>query len=222
MGFLARLLTSLPLLIVSPLVMLITAVALAVADILSPSSSLQEGGAATKAKACSIVIPNWNGRDLLARYLPYVEAAVAGNPANEILVVDNGSTDGSVQFLRENFPSVKALALERNLGFGGGSNAGFQAAANDIVVLLNNDMRVEPGFLAPLLAGVTADKVFAVSCQIFFSDPARLREETGLTQGWWADGSLRVRHRIDSGVSDLYPCFYGGRLARRCQFSNDI
>ena len=210
MAFLARLLKSLPLLIVSPLVMLITAVALAVADIFSPSSSLLEGGAATQAKACSIVIPNWNGRDLLARYLPFVEAALAGNPANEILVVDNGSTDGSVEFLRENFPRVKALALERNLGFGGGSNAGFQAAANDIVVLLNNDMRVEPDFLAPLLAGFTDDKVFSVSCQIFFSDPARLREETGLTQGWWEDGSLRVRHRIDSGVSDLYPCFYGG------------
>src|SRR5439155_8495718 len=185
MAFLARFLKSLPLLIVSPLVMLITAVALAVADIFSPSSSLPEGGAATQAKACSIVIPNWNGRDLLARYLPFVEAAVAGNPANEILVVDNGSTDGSVQFLSENFPRVKALALERNLGFGGGSNAGFQAAANDIVVLLNNDMRVEPDFLAPLVAGFTDDKVFAVSCQIFFSDSARLREATGLTQVWW-------------------------------------
>src|SRR5260370_39495258 len=116
MGFLARLLTSLPLLIVSPLVMLITAVALAVADIFGPSSSLPEGGAATKAKACSIVIPNWNGRDLLARYLPYVEAAVAGDPAHEILVVDNGSTDGSVEVLRENFPRLNAGALERHLG----------------------------------------------------------------------------------------------------------
>ena len=102
------------------------------------------------------------------------------------------------------------LALETNLGFGGGSNAGFRAAANDIVVLLNSDMRVEPDFLAPLLAGFTDEKVFAVSCQIFFSDPDRLREETGLTQGWWEDGGLRVRHRIDDGISDLYPCFYGG------------
>src|SRR5260370_3961699 len=71
-------------------------------------------------------------------------------------------------------------------------------------------MRVQLDFLAPLLAGFTDDKVFAVSCQIFFSDPGRLREETGLTQGWWEDGSLRVRHRIDNGISDLYPCFYGG------------
>ena len=42
------------------------------------------------------------------------------------------------------------------------------------------------------------------------SDPARLREETGLTQGWWQDGSLKVRHRIDPAIGDLYPCFYGG------------
>ena len=98
----------------------------------------------------------------------------------------------------------------QNLGFGGGSNAGFRAAKNDIVVLLNSDMRVAPDFLAPLLEGFRDPEVFAVSCQIFFTDPAKVREETGLTQGWWQDGSLRVRHRIDDAVDDLFPCFYGG------------
>src|SRR5581483_11189850 len=48
------------------------------------------------------------------------------------------------------------------------------------------------------------------SCQIFFSDPAKRREETGLTEGWWQHGGLRVSHRIDPMVDDLYPCFYGG------------
>jgi glycosyltransferase involved in cell wall biosynthesis len=52
--------------------------------------------------------------------------------------------------------------------------------------------------------------VFSVACQIFFGDPERRREESGLTQGWWRDGRLRVRHRIDDAVTDLYPCFYGG------------
>jgi glycosyltransferase involved in cell wall biosynthesis len=105
---------------------------------------------------------------------------------------------------------VKLLALDRNLGFGGGSNAGFREAKNDIVVLLNNDMRVEPDFLAPLLEGFADPQVFAVSCQIFFKDPNKVREETGLTQGWWQDGALRVRHRTDAAVTDLFPCFYGG------------
>jgi GT2 family glycosyltransferase len=156
------------------------------------------------------VIPNWNGRDLLEKYLPSVVAALAGNPRNEIVVVDNGSSDGSADWVRQRFPEVKLLALDRNLGFGGGSNAGMRAAKNDIVVLLNSDMRVDADFLAPLLAGFTDERVFAVSCQILFTDSAKRREETGLTQGWWEEGGLRVRHRIDSQILDLYPCFYGG------------
>ena len=161
-------------------------------------------------RPASVVIPNWNGRDLLAKYIPPLLDALAGNPANEIVVVDNGSEDGSAEFLRENFPQVKVVRLEKNLGFGGGSNAGFRAASNDIVVLLNSDMRVDRDFLAPMLEGFTDEKVFAVSCQIFLSDPEKRREETGLTEGWWDDGSLRVSHRDDPVVDRLYPCFYGG------------
>ena len=160
--------------------------------------------------AASVVIPNWNGRDLLEKYLPSVVAAVAGNPRNEIIVVDNGSDDGSTEFVRQAFPGVRLVALDRNLGFGGGSNRGFREARNDIVVLLNSDMRVAPDFLQPLLDGFTDELVFSVSCQIFFSDPGKKREETGLTQGWWAQGALRVRHREDPQVTELFPCFYGG------------
>ncbi len=131
-------------------------------------------------------------------------------PGSEIVVVNNGSDDGSVEWMRANYPGVRVLALPRNLGFGGGSNAGFRAAVNDVVVLLNSDMRVEPDFLAPLLDGFTDETVFAVSCQIFLGDKSRRREETGLTQGWWQDGGLRVSHREDPRVDGLFPCFYGG------------
>jgi len=62
------------------------------------------------------------------------------------------------------FAQARFLALDRNLGFGGGSNAGFRAAKNDVVVLLNSDMRVAPDFLQPLLEGFGDPGVFAVSC----------------------------------------------------------
>ena len=74
----------------------------------------------------SVVIPNWNGRDLLEKYLPTVLAACA--PADEVIVVDNASTDGSAEFVERVFPQVRLLRMERNLGFGGGANAGIRAA----------------------------------------------------------------------------------------------
>jgi GT2 family glycosyltransferase/glycosyltransferase involved in cell wall biosynthesis len=252
MAFLKRLVRALPLLLISPLLVFLSALTLALSDLFSfagaPDSgepeigvhtnergSLRErlsrrkfaraGGRTSRLKggcsqdwlphksacaAASAVIPNWNGKELLEKYLPSVVEAFAGNAANEIIVVDNGSTDGSAEFVRTAFPQVKLVALEANLGFGEGSNAGFRAAVNHIVVLLNSDMRVAPDFLAPLLDGFREPGVFAVSCQIFFSDASKPREETGLTQGWWEDGGLRVRHRIDPAVTDLFPCFYGG------------
>jgi len=206
-----RFIKSLPLLVVSPFLLLIAILAMAAADFFAIFRRQQPSNNQRPSRdAATVVIPNWNGRDLLARYLPSVVEALAGNAANEILVVDNGSEDGSAEFLRTHFPSVRVLALNRNLGFGGGSNAGFREARNDIVVLLNSDMRVERDFLTPLLAGFADEKVFAVSCQIFFSDPGKLREETGLTQGWWENGGLRVRHRIDPAITSAFPCFYGG------------
>jgi GT2 family glycosyltransferase/glycosyltransferase involved in cell wall biosynthesis len=212
MAALVRILRALPLLILSPLLLTVAALAMIITDVafaIFGRKHADSNGPVSR-RAASVVIPNWNGRDLLEKYIPSIETALDGNPDNEIIVVDNGSSDGSAEFLAERFPAVKVLALERNLGFGGGSNAGFRAAKNDVVVLLNSDMRVQPDFLQPLLDGFANDKVFAVSCQIFFSDPARVREETGLTQAWWQDGALRVRHRADDNVRDLYPCFYGG------------
>jgi len=207
-----RLIASLPLLIISPVLLLAAIIAIASADL---AASLRKKPPAPRDQrpantAASVVIPNWNGRDLLAKYLPSVIDAMGNDPQNEIIVVDNGSEDGSANFLHENFPAVRVLALGRNLGFGGGSNEGFRTAKNDIVVLLNSDMRVQSAFLAPLREAFTDEKVFAVSCQIFFSDPVKLREETGLTQGWWENGGLRVRHRIDAAIAEPFPCFYGG------------
>ncbi len=212
MAFLQRLLRALPLLLLSPLLWLIAILALACTDLawLIFGRRIAPQEKQPSRRAASVVIPNWNGRDLLEKYLPSVEAALQGNPENEIIVVDNGSADGSAEFVRSRFPGVKLVALPRNLGFGGGSNAGFRAARNEIVVLLNSDMRVEPDFLAPLLEGFADSQVFAVSCQIFLSDPTKRREETGLTGGWWQDGALKVTHRADSQVNTLFPCFYGG------------
>jgi GT2 family glycosyltransferase len=209
MALLWRILRNLPLLVLSPFLLAIPLAVIALADLYRKRKLLPPSIRPSTA-AASIVIPNWNGRDLLEKYIPSILEATKTNPANEIIVVDNASEDGSAEFLETAFPTVRVLKLDRNYGFGGGSNRGFAAAKNDIVVLLNSDMRVAPDFLPPLLDAFTDENVFAVSCQIFFSDPAKLREETGLTQAWWENGGLRVRHRIDENVTSAFPCFYGG------------
>jgi GT2 family glycosyltransferase len=207
-----RVLGALPLILLSPLLVLLSAICLFFSDLLYflLRPRRRENNRRPASQAASIVIPSWNARDLLEKYLPSVIESLQQAPGSEIILVDNASTDGTSSYVRQNFPEVRVLSLARNEGFGGGSNAGFNAAKNEIVVLLNNDMRVEPDFLKPLLEGFMDDKVFSVSCQIFFSDPGRKREETGLTEGWWAQGALRVRHRVDDNVDRLFPCFYGG------------
>ena len=123
----------------------------------------------------SIVVLNWEGKHLLEEFLPSVVAAVKQDGRDhEILVVDNGSTDGSVDFLKVRFPGIRVVPLPRNMRYTGGNNAGIKAALNDIVIFLNNDMQVDPDFIKPLLEGFAQEDVFSVSCQVFFQD----REKT--------------------------------------------
>ena len=162
---------------------------------------------ASRRDRASVVIPNWNGKELLEECLHSV-VAEAQRGGHEVLLVDNGSSDGSVDYVREHFPEVHLLALGSNLGFGAGCNAGVRAATHDIVVLLNNDMRVEPGAIDALLDPFVSEDVFAVSAQILFWDAARRREETGQTVGKFSAGRLYVAHEPPGPA--VRPVFYAG------------
>ncbi|MFN8005703.1 MAG: glycosyltransferase family 2 protein [Terriglobia bacterium] len=162
----------------------------------------------------SIVVLNWEGRHLLEEFLPSVVAAVREDGRDhEILVVDNGSTDDSVSFLKAHFPEVRLVLLPTNMRYTGGNNAGIKAAKNDIVIFLNNDMQVDPNFIKPLLEGFDKEEVFSVSCQVFFQDKERRREETGKTRARWIWGFLEPYHDqiLSSDVDEkLVPIFWGG------------
>jgi len=163
----------------------------------------------------SIIVLTWEGRHLLEEFLPsVVEAVKHDGRDHEILVVDNGSRDGSVEFLKAHFPSVRVVALDRNRRFTGGNNAGVAAAKNDIAVFLNNDMEVDRDFLKPLLDGFQDETVFAVSCQVFFQDKTRRREETGNTKARWRLGFIEPYHGEvpEKGTAGqrYLPIFWGG------------
>ncbi len=114
------------------------------------------------ALSVAAILPNYNGRSLLERFLPSVVAACrACDQVQEILVVDDASSDDSVAFLRARFPEVRVLELKENVGFARAVNRGVDAVAADIILLLNTDVQPEVGFLAPLLKVLEADDVFA-------------------------------------------------------------
>jgi beta-1,4-mannosyl-glycoprotein beta-1,4-N-acetylglucosaminyltransferase len=162
---------------------------------------------------CSIVIVTWEGKDLLAESLPPLLSAVRSQGGDhEILVVDNGSTDGTEEYLREHFPEVRVVRSEKNLYFGGGNNLGVRNANNDIVVLLNNDMIVHEDFLQPLLSGFHSRDTFAVASQVFLADPSKRREETGKTRIAFRGGDLDWRHEtiVPSDENQKYiPVLWG-------------
>jgi GT2 family glycosyltransferase len=97
----------------------------------------------------AIVILNWNGRTFLEKFLPSVLANTL-TPDSAIYVADNGSTDDSVALLKEKFPAVKIILLDKNYGFAGGYNKALQQIEAKYYVLLNSDVEVTPNWLRPM------------------------------------------------------------------------
>jgi GT2 family glycosyltransferase len=100
----------------------------------------------------SIIIPNWNGIQHLPVCLDALRAQTYA--PIEVVLVDNGSGDGSQALVTELYPEVRLLALDRNLGLTGGNNAGFRAARGEILISLNNDTEADPGFVEALVGAL--------------------------------------------------------------------
>jgi GT2 family glycosyltransferase len=100
--------------------------------------------------ALSIVIVNWNTRDLLTQAIDSIYATEANTDALDIIVVDNASNDGSPAMIRGNYPRVRLIALHQNVGFAGGNNRGLAAARGEWILLLNSDAQIRPGAISAL------------------------------------------------------------------------
>src|SRR3954470_23740959 len=97
----------------------------------------------------AIVILNWNGIDHLKQFLPSVMATQW--PNLEIVVGDNGSTDGSVTFINSYYPTIKTIINDANYGFTGGYNKVLAQVDADYFILLNSDVEVNPGWITPVI-----------------------------------------------------------------------
>ncbi len=173
---------------------------------------------AAKRPLVSVVIVNWNGKHLLPECLDSVFDQNLKDV--EVVVVDNGSQDGSVQFVRSRYPAATLVSLPVNAGFAGGSNAGIRAAAGKYIALLNNDTRTDRQWLANLVeaaetgppAGMWASKILS------YDRPGQI-DSVGLLL--YRDGLARGRGRLeqDEGQYDqqgeaLFPSGCAGLYSR--------
>lgn len=107
----------------------------------------------------AVIIPNWNGRRLLSKSLP----AVLRVGSDEIIIVDDASSDDSVSFIRKRYPEVKLILNKKNLGFAATVNRGVQAAHADVVFLFNSDVYPHKDILKYVLPHFRNREVFGVS-----------------------------------------------------------
>lgn len=159
----------------------------------------------------SIIIPNYNGLKLLLPCLDSLRAQTYPADRAEVIVVDDGSSDGSAAYLEEYYPWVRLLPLERNSGLAAACNAGAQIAGGDLLVMLNNDTEAEPGWLAALVqAALDHPEAGAVAGKMLLFDRRDTLHNTGDLMG--CDGIPRNRGvwQRDTGQYDDSPEVFGG------------
>jgi GT2 family glycosyltransferase len=168
----------------------------------------------------TVVIPTFNARDILAEALESLEHQTV---EHDVVVVDNGSTDGTRELVAARFPRVHVIALDENLGFGRAVNRGVEAVETEVVVLVNNDAVCHPDFVERLLEPLADDGVGMVAGVLLQQDRPELVDSAGIE----LDTTLRSWDALwNRPVADLGgapdpvgPC--GGAAAYRTQAYRD-
>lgn len=157
----------------------------------------------------SVVIPNFNGRKLLEKNLPSVLGAFKNKVNNiiEIIVVDDGSTDDSISFLKKNYTDIKLIKHTKNRGFSKAVNTGVRSSKGDLILLLNNDVKPSRDFLKSVVAHFDDKKVFAVSLH---------EQGYGYAVGYFENGYIQIgMGKEDSNVHDSFYVSGGSGIFRK-------
>jgi GT2 family glycosyltransferase len=130
----------------------------------------------------AIIILNWNGRSFLEKFLPSV---LSTTYPIKVIVVDNASTDDSLPFLRNHFPDVQVISLDRNYGFARGYNEALKKVSSEYYVLLNSDVEVTPGWIEPIIDLFESDiEIGACQPKVLSYNNKNTFEYAGAAGGW--------------------------------------
>lgn len=155
----------------------------------------------------TLIITNWNGRELLQECLPSVLAAVKADHAHsyEVMVIDDCSHDDSLDILVKKFPEVRSEKTPRNLGFQGANNYAVELAQSPIVMPMNNDIKLDEKALFHLARHFDAGDVFAVSGKFFAFDQTTFLY--GNRGGYFQNGHFYLYEKSpDAACQTLFAC----------------
>lgn len=170
----------------------------------------------------TVVIPNYNGIRFLKECLDSVLAQAADTPEYQVLVVDNGSTDGSLELLRKRYPQVQVEALPENTGFCHAVNVGLRFSSSPYVILLNNDTKVKSEFIKNLCYAIeNRPEAFAVSAKMLMWDNPELLDDAGdryCAFGWaYARGKGKPAEQY-SVACEIFAACAGAAIYRKSIF----
>ncbi|MGM9476828.1 glycosyltransferase family 2 protein [Pedobacter sp. GSP4] len=132
-------------------------------------------------KSVSIVIPNYNGRHLLEKYLPSVfTAAQNAGTTFEVIVIDDGSKDDSISFIQSAYPNIKLLVNDKNRGFSYTCNHGIGEAKHELILLLNSDVKLTPDYFEHQWKYFDKPDTFGVMARIMSFDESRIEDAARL------------------------------------------
>jgi GT2 family glycosyltransferase len=171
----------------------------------------------------TVIIPNYNGKHFLEPCLNSLSNQTKDH--FEIIVVDDGSTDGSQEYIKEHFPLITLIALETNYGFSRAVNEGIKASITPYVILLNNDTTVHSDFVERMVRSIErSPKIFSVSAMMLQMDNRELIDSAGdlyTLIGWAVNrGSGRPQKYYRKRCRIFSAC--GGAAIYRRQIFNEI
>lgn len=148
-------------------------------------------------KKASVIVTNWNGRELLKESVPSViEAIKYSGVDHELIIVDDASSDGSQEFIKKNYPQVKLIALKENKGFGKANNIAVSQSKNEIIIPLNNDMSIEKDYFSSVLPNFDDETIFGVTPKM--SEEDTLRNKVKIRTSSWAKFKFGFWQDIDN------------------------
>jgi GT2 family glycosyltransferase len=178
-------------------------------------SDLQQQNNTNNTPSVAVVILNWNGKTFLEKFLPSVLASTYKNI--QIIVADNASTDDSIAFLQQHFPTVQIIVNDINEGFAKGYNTALKKVTADYFVLLNSDVEVTPNWIEPIIQLMENDTTIA-ACQPKILDYKNKThfEYAGASGGFidrlgypFARGRVLENIEEDKGqYNNAMPCFW--------------